>query len=317
MEIREALRAFLQVDCAESTRRTYAKVLTRFVEDIGPGRPLELVRPEDLDAYVFKLRQQKGKYVDHPTRPTESGKLSSVTVYKVIKTVKRFFAWCVEREYLAVSPARFLTNRRPVRPLANSKAATADEVSAILSAARYKPRDWAIVLLLAQSGARASEVAGLRLDEVSLEENFAIITGKGDKRRRILFGPETSAAIRDWLAFRPLDAEHDYVFTSTRGHGPLDAQGISQIIRRLCAVARLDRALGAHAFRHFVGMTLAREKTPLPVIQEYLGHSDSQITAQYLRSIDDEDLRTAQRKLSLTRRTEGDEDRFLRYRKAT
>lgn len=308
MELREVLRMFLQVDRAKSTRETYRKVLTAFVEDIGPGRPLELIRPEDLDAYVMKLREVSVKYADHPSRPRIAEPLSSATIYKRIKTIKRFFNWCVQRGFLTQSPSRFLVNKRPIRPLGDGKAATDDEVSAILGAARYHPRNWAIVLLLVQSGARASEIAGLKISDLFLADGRALITGKGDKRRSIYFGPECAAAIRAWLGVRPDDADHDYVFTSTRGHGKMIPQSVSQITRRLCKKAGLKRTLGAHAFRHFVGMKLARSKVAPTVIQQYLGHSNVDTTMQYLRSTNDDDLRSAGQLLSLIHRPDNEDD---------
>lgn len=296
MELKAALDAFLQTDCAESTRETYRKVLTRFVEDVGPGRPLDLIRPEDLDAYVLKLRARRTLYNDHPTRPPKEGRLSPATVYKRIKAIKRFFNWCVEREYLQQSPARFLKNRRPVRPLGQGKAATGEEVEAVLAAARFMPRNHAIVWLLVQSGARASEIAGLRLGNLDLEQKRAVVDGKGDKRRWIFFDDETVLALTDWLAERPA-AAHDHVFTAERApHDPISGVAISQIIRRLCRRAKV-RSLGAHAFRHYVGMTLARGGTPVTVVQQYLGHASAEITLQYLRSIGERDLAAARKLL--------------------
>jgi len=139
MELRDALQAFLNVDRAKSTRMTYRKVLDKFVAEIGPGRPLDLIRPEDIDAYVTKLRDREMKWSDHPTRPTVREPLSGATIYKHTKTIKRFFNWCLERGYLELSPARFLVARRPVRPLGEGKAATEAEVTAILYA-REKSR---------------------------------------------------------------------------------------------------------------------------------------------------------------------------------
>lgn len=293
MELSEALDRFLLLDRAKSTRDTYRKVLTRFIADIGPGRPLDLIRPEDVDAYVLKLRDRASKWDTHPTRPRVDEPLSTVTVYKHTKTIKRFFNWCVERQYLTVSPARFVSNRTPVIALGDGKAATDHEVIAILEQARKKPRDWAIVLLLVQSGARASDLAGLKINNLRLDENRAIVDGKGNKRREIYFMPETSAAISAWLALRPKDATHGYVFTSTRGHGKLQPQSISQLTRRLCRAAGLPHTLGAHSFRHYVGTKLARERVALPIIQAWLGHSDPAVTMQYLRSLDNDDIRAA------------------------
>ena len=52
MLLQEALRLYLLVDRAEQTQTTYERMLTRFVEDIGPRRHLDHVTPEDLDAYI-------------------------------------------------------------------------------------------------------------------------------------------------------------------------------------------------------------------------------------------------------------------------
>jgi integrase/recombinase XerC len=295
VKLEEALVYFLNADHSPETRETYRKFLSRFVAAIGPARPLDLVRPEDLDAYVTEMRRTSIKYATHPKRPTEKKPLASATVYKRIKMIKRFFNWCVEREYLTQSPGRFLVNKRPVRPLGQGKAATDAEVSAILGAARYKARDWAIVSFLVQSGCRAGELARMRIDQIE---------GKGDRRRILYFGPEAAEAVRAWLECRPGDADHNCVFTSTRGHGPLSAQSVSQVTRRLCKVSGLKRSLGAHAFRHYVAMTLARNGVPAVVIQAYLGHTDVSTTMGYLSSIGEADLRAAGRFLSLVYETE-------------
>ena len=301
MQLQEALRLYLLVDRAHSTQQTYERMLSRFVADLGPRRRLENITPEDLDSYIADLRNRRVKYADHPTRPSVSEPLSPATVAKWVKTLKAFFNWCVRREYLTRSPARYLSNRRPTR-IGEGKAARPDEVTEVLAAARYKPRDRAIVWLLAQSGCRAGDVAGLRLDRLDLANCSAVVDGKGDKRRRIHFETETAEAIAAWLAVRP-PVDHPFVFVSTRGKGPLTSAAVSQIVRRLCQTAGLDRRLGAHAFRHYVGMTLARNRVAPAVIQQYLGHSNILTTMGYCAVVAEEDLRAASRLLSLTKQT--------------
>lgn len=301
MLLSEALRLYLLVDRAPSTQFTYERMLTRFVADIGPRRHLANITPEDLDGHIADLREQRVKYADHPTRPAISEPLAPATVAKWIKTIKAFFNWCVRREYLDRSPARYLSNRRPAR-IGEGKAARSDEVAEVLAAARYKPRDRAIVWLLVQSGCRAGDVAGLRLDRLDLSNCRAVVDGKGDKRRTIHFETETAEALAAWLAVRPAVA-HACVFTSTRGKGPLTSASVSQIVRRLCRTAGLDRALGAHSLRHFVGMTLARNRVAPAVIQQYLGHSNILTTMGYCAAVEEEDLKAAGRLLSAKKQT--------------
>lgn len=301
MQLSEALRLYLLVDRARSTQLTYERMLTRFVADIGPRRKLTNITPEDLDSYIADLRSQRVKYVDHPTRPAVREPLSPATVAKWVKTLKAFFNWCVQREYLDRSPARYLSNRRPTR-IGEGKAARSDEVAEVLAAARYKPRDRAVVWLLVQSGCRAGDVAGLRLDRLDLANHRAVVDGKGGKRRTIHFEAEAAEAIAAWLRVRP-EVEHPYVFVSTRGKGPLTSASVSQIVRRLCRTAGLDRTLGAHSLRHYVGMTLARNRVAPAVIQQYLGHSNILTTMGYCAAVEEEDLRAASKLLSVKKQT--------------
>ena len=101
--------------------------------------------------------------------------LSSTTVHKNVKMIKGFFKWCVDRGYLSESPADFLVNKRPVRPLGQGKACTDEELELLLAAARFKPRDLALLTLLAESGCRAGEAAKLKLADLELDHRVGLI----------------------------------------------------------------------------------------------------------------------------------------------
>ncbi|WP_119073120.1 site-specific integrase [Aggregatilinea lenta] len=180
MNLEQALNAYLAVDRAPQTRETYTQFLTQFVNAIGPGRPLDLIAPEDLDAFVTDMHTRRTKYADHPRRPTVNKPLASATVYKNVKMIKAFFNWCVKRGYLIQSPARFLVNSRPNLPLGRGKAATDREYQLMLAAARFRPRELAIVMLLGTSGCRAGELASLQLQDVDWEGCTAMVNGKGE-----------------------------------------------------------------------------------------------------------------------------------------
>jgi integrase len=288
MKLKEALEQYLKVDHSQATRETYRKFLVRFVAAIGPERPLDLIQPEDIDAYVFDMRQQDTKYVDHPTRPAIAEPLSSATIYKNTKMLKSFFRWCVERGHLIASPAAHLKNSKPGRKLGQGKAATDEEVELLLAAARFKPRDLAIVRLLAQSGCRAGEAANVRIHDLDLPGYRALVNGKGDEWRWIFFDEETAEILRAWLRERPM-TDHDRVFTSSRGE-PLTAAAVSQVIRRLGKTARLERSLGSHSLRHRVGLKFARAHVAPRVTQAYLGHKDIVVTLSYYQDVDESDL---------------------------
>ena len=218
MKLKEALDLFLSIDRSDETHRTYQRFLTRFVNALGPERSLELITEKDIGEFIHDMRHQKAKYEGHKRRPIVQEPLSAATIYKNIKMIKTFFKWCVKKEYLESSPAEEVSNRRPTRPLGQGKAATDKEVRKLLEAAQFKPRDLALVQLLAQSGCRAGEAAALKIRDLDLESNRAYVDGKGDIRRMIFFDPATSESLKAWLAVRP-KVNHDYVFTSVSNNG--------------------------------------------------------------------------------------------------
>jgi integrase/recombinase XerC len=298
MLLKDALELFLAVDRAESTRLTYARFLRPFVLAIGPERPIDLICPEDIAAFVNQMRDRSEKYANHPLRPKVKEKLSPVTIYKNVKMIKTFFRWCVKQGYLAESPAAFLINRRPVRRLGQGRAATDEELESLLAASRFKVRDRAIILLLANSGCRAGEAASLRIRDLDLDDLSALVVGKGGIQRRILFNQETADALQEWLIVRP-KTNHDYVFVSTRGHGPLKSESLSEVVSRLSKKAGLKRVLGSHSLRHRVGMTLGRRRVAPRVTQHYLGHTNITTTLEYYQDVEESDLRAAGRMLEL------------------
>jgi integrase len=299
MKLNEALSKFLLVDRSKATNITYRRFLSRFVASIGPDRHLRQVTAEDVASYIEEMAERRVKYENHPQRPAEADSLSRATVYKNKKMIKTFFTWCVHQGYLKKSPVETIRNKRPEIPLGQGKAASREEVAAILAASRFNARDHAIILLLSRAGPRANEVAGLRLRDLALDDNSAIVDGKGSKQRRIYFDNETADAIQFWLEARP-KVPHNYVFTSMRGNGPLKSTAISELTERLSSKAGLPRRLGAHSFRHYVGTELARLNVPLVVIQAILGHSSSRITAEYYQNVGVPDIRLAIQRLTET-----------------
>jgi integrase len=292
MKLKNALELFLAVDRARQTTQTYAKFLRPFVLAIGPERPLDIIQPVDIAVFVNDMKERTEIYADHPKRPTVAAGLAPMTVFKNVKMIKTFFSWCVKQGYLVESPAAFLVNRRPIRPLGMGKAATDEELAAMLDAARYKPRDYALMLLLAQSGCRAGEAAGLRIGSLDLERLIAYVNGKGNLTRPIYFCQEAAEAMDAWLKVRP-KVKHDFVFTSTRGHQALTGESVSDVVRRLSRTVGLSRTLGAHSLRHRVGLIFARMHVAPRVTQHYLGHTNIKTTLEYYQDVDESDLRNA------------------------
>lgn len=262
MNLQDAIHLFLAEYQNAGTREAYRYCLIPMRDYLGPARPLTNVQPVDMAEYIAAMKARG--YADATQR-------------KNIQAVKRFWNWCVEFELVEVSPARSIRGKKLKTYISRDKAMTDAELEAILEHARYKPRDYALILFLADTGARAQGAANLTVDNLNLDECIAMVTEKGDKTRPVAYGVRTANAIRIWMLRRPRTAG-DYVFS--RRQTPLKPDNISQIIRRACIAAGV-RSLGSHSLRHRKGHQLADARTAPSIAATALGHSDPVITLQH------------------------------------
>lgn len=152
-------------------------------------------------------------------------------------------------------------------------------------------RDLVMLRCLYNTGARASELCGLRLEDLRLAEPaHVVLNGKGGKIRSVPLWPVTADLLRAYLkaARRTPKAGHeDFVFIGRRRNA-LTRQGLYKIARKyLEAAARSLPRLGRDelhpvcSFRHTTATHLFMAGVPLPVIQEILGHSQLETTTRY------------------------------------
>jgi integrase len=287
------IAAFLAGYDNPATRQTYEKALRVFAEAVGPQRRLDEITPDRVDGWHRQLRA--------------SG-LAVVTVAKRTKVIKTFWNWCVRREYILVSPARFLVVKQPP-PQPGSKAISGEVLAAMFEAVQHKrcaflaARDTALLALLITFGARAGDVTRLKLGGVDLDRHQIVFRVKGARDLRLPLPPHTARYLAAWLAIRrQLQPEpaHDYVFVNIhtrpgRRYAPLASESLSTLVSRLSAQVS-GRVYGPHAIRHWRGQSLADQRVPPTVVQAILGHSSVQITLTHYYN---QDMRRVQYILEL------------------
>jgi integrase/recombinase XerD len=133
-------------------------------------------------------------------------------------------------------------------------------------------------------GLRASEVIGLDVADVDLDEGLLRARGKGSKERVIPVGRAAVAAIRTYLAHGrpPLVrlAPERALFVNFRGHA-LTRQGLYKIVRRHAISAGLAERMSPHTLRHTFATHLLAGGCDLRSVQEMLGHADVATTQLY------------------------------------
>jgi len=163
-----------------------------------------------------------------------------------------------------------------------------NEVKAILqSIDRTKPigrRDYVLISLLYNTGARVQEICDLRGEDISESPPSVIVTGKGRKTRQVPLWPETITILREYLRGRD---PREIVFQNARGM-PLTRFGIYHILStRIKAAATIcpglvKKKISPHTFRHTTAMHLLQSGVELTVIKSWLGHVNIATTHGYI-----------------------------------
>ena len=150
-------------------------------------------------------------------------------------------------------------------------------------------RDYCLLVLLYDSGARATEIATLNLDYFNPEQRTLVILGKGNRFRQIPLMPETSILIKNYIdkySREPKPAYQHRLFINQRGK-ELTRHGIYRICKKYLTVAlppkRLKTISPVHSFRHSCAVNMLTSGCSLSDIRIQLGHEDLQSTMVYLQ----------------------------------
>ena len=165
---------------------------------------------------------------------------------------------------------------------------TRAEVERLLAAPQggdaFALRDRALLELFYSSGLRVSELAGLAMQQVDLDNGYLRVFGKGSKERVVPVGGRAVEALRVYLtAGRPVFVRQrtgSALFLSERG-GPLSRKTLWVIVQKYAARAGLGRGVKPHQLRHSFASHLLGGGADLRAIQEMLGHANLATTQIY------------------------------------
>jgi site-specific recombinase XerD len=177
-----------------------------------------------------------------------------------------------------------------------------NQIQALLDApdmsTRTGLRDRLLVTLMYNTGARVSELAALKVGDLSLATGGSVrLRGKGRKERSVPLWRESVRLLRDWLKRMPSTSDAPLLPNSRGGH--MTRSGIDQRLRVVLELAAKkdptlrELHLSPHTIRHTTAMHLLQSGVDLSVIAMWLGHEDIGTTHQYL----DADLETKKRAL--------------------
>jgi integrase/recombinase XerD len=165
------------------------------------------------------------------------------------------------------------------------------EVQALLNApdptTRDGTRDRAMLHLAVCAGLRASELTGLRIDDVTLPSMSILVRGKGRRERALPLWKTTATALRAWLAVRG-SVPTPEVFVNDRGK-PMSRWGFAYVLKQHAETAArqcpelLNKRISPHVLRHTSAMIVLQATQDIRKVSLWLGHSNMATTEIYTR----------------------------------
>ncbi len=227
------------------------------------------------------------KHVNDAMEQRASGGAAASTLNRTLAAVRHFHRFCV-REGLATSNPASLVDG-PGRGLSLPKALDEKAVAKIIEAASGSSprqlRDRAMLELLYGAGLRVSELVGLDIDDVDLEDRTVRCVGKGDKERVVPIGGAAVDAVQRYVQ----QGRRELI----RGSGPVGAlflgtggrrlsrQSAWACVKRYAARVSPDARVFPHALRHSFATHLVARGADVRVVQEALGHARLSTTQVY------------------------------------
>jgi site-specific recombinase XerD len=242
--------------------------------------------PAVLRTYIVWLSERHGK---------KGIPLSPTSVNSMVRSLKAFCRW-LHREEI-IDRDLFSKVKVPKAPSLVMPTLSEGELKAILrvvqDSSRKVLRDEAIITLMLDTGARASEVCGLDLGHISFEQGLVHLFGKGRKGRVIPFSAVTSRVLLKYIR-KERGSEPGPLFMSDRGNR-LTRSGLLQLCSRIGDRAAVH--FHPHQLRHTFALNYLRAGGNVLALQRLLGHTELSITTRYVAFTTD-DLSDAHQKYS-------------------
>lgn len=206
---------------------------------------------------------------------------------RFISGIRSFFRFLRMQQIIEEDPTALIEAPRIGRHLPD--VLSVDEIDAMTAAIDPSKnealRNRAIIETLYGSGLRVSELTGIRLSRLFLDEEYLLVEGKGSKERIVPLSPISIRLIRAYLQQRIEGkinpACSDILFLNRRG-SEMSRVMVFYIIRDLAKAAGIDRKVSPHTLRHSFATHLLEGGANLRAIQEMLGHESIATTEVYL-----------------------------------
>jgi integrase/recombinase XerC len=215
------------------------------------------------------------------------------TIARKISAIRAFYRFLVRRGFVRDNPATSLRSPKYHKPL--PRFVSVDDAFDLMEAPESVPayrqalqlRDRAMLELLYGSGLRVSELVGLNLADLHMDEGMARVRGKGNKERLVPLGAKCVEALEAYFPARlqcrrpATGLQHPDALLLARYGARITARQVQNLVHKYGAFGSGHGDLHPHALRHSCATHLLDAGADLRGIQELLGHASLATTQRY------------------------------------
>jgi len=235
--------------------------------------PQSEASPDDIRAYRHYLEAVEER--------------APATVNRRLQALRKFCQFAVQSGWMSANPTLEVT-LLPEPEVLPPRTLTADEKHALLQAVqsarqRFAKRDRAILELLLAAGLRVSEITGLKVEHITLEDQGGFITvegGNSSGSRQIPLNAEVCQTLREYLTDRPADSQSPFLFLSQQGR-PISTRSIQRLVAVYARAAGLEDVT-AYTLRHTCAAGWIQAMGDRKTVARLLGHQRPETIAKYM-----------------------------------
>ena len=225
----------------------------------------KMVDPDTLNMFVMELRHSN-----------TSGK----SIKRYLSSIRVFFAFLMEIGEVETNPALIIKTPKVEREL--PKTIDFDDLKKMMTinSSQYKElRSVLMIELLYSCALRVSELVGINLEDIDMNEGFVKVMGKGNKARFSPMGQTTIDVLKRYISQRPT-CNSDALFINQK-NTRISTRTVQNVVKKRALQVGVSINVHPHLLRHAAATHFLQSSHDLRTVQEFLGHKSIKSTQVY------------------------------------
>ena len=246
----------------------------------------------EVRAFIFHLQNNVRRWETSPS-VKDQNRLSPFSVHGYARTIKAFWSWLLVEGYIQTNPMiRLKPPRVPHKIIPSLSIEQVQRLLSILDTRTPRGfRDFAIILLLFDTGIRLSELVNLDIQGIDFQQSCFTVNGKGNRERIVPFGSQIRRTLRRYVtSFRPEpdSPRVSQLFLTDQGL-PLKPRAVQSMLTRLGRRSGIAGVrISPHTFRHSFARQYLMCGGDVFSLQRILGHKSLEVVKIYVNLASDD-----------------------------